>query len=200
VVVCLFLKKKFRNSDCPNVNKANLDSTLKNIKDSVIIYGGRLPLHISEERFFNGYVLEPGNYEKSNFKTFNEKKVYIQNTLEKFLKNNNYLILIYPIPEQAWNVPSLYLNGTLSWKENLSYPSEIFYKRVEDSFKILDSINGPNVFRVYPDKIFCNTFIPEQCVAKFEEDVFYYDDDHLSLDGEKLISDSIINFIKKIKF
>jgi len=66
-------------------------------------------------------------------------------------------------------------------------------------FKILDTIQSPNIYRVYPNKLFCDNQIKKKCVANDENNIFYYDENHLTIQGSKLIVDKIIDKINKIK-
>ena len=64
--------------------------------------------------------------------------------------------------------------------------------------EILDNIKSPNIYRVYPDKLFCNKKLKNRCVANDQNNLFYYDDDHLSLKGSELIVDEIMKNINVI--
>ena len=50
-----------------------------------------------------------------------------------------------------------------------------------ESKLILDSIVSEKIVRIYPEDIFCDSFVRNNCVGSFENDIFYSDDDHLSL-------------------
>ena len=63
---------------------------------------------------------------------------------------------------------------------------------MQSTYDVLDSLNSDNIFRVYPEKIFCDTYIKNQCVAKFGNKLFYEDDDHISPEGEILLSKEIL--------
>ena len=63
---------------------------------------------------------------------------------------------------------------------------------------ILDSINHKNVFKVYPHKHFCNKKIANRCIVNSLDQLFYQDDDHLSLQGSKFIINDIKNIMEKI--
>ena len=56
------------------------------------------------------------------------------------------------------------------------------------------------MFRVYPHEFFCNTKLRNKCIANDEENIFYYDDDHLSKFGSEIVVNEIMEIIKKIKF
>ena len=196
---CLFqFNIKFRENDCGGVNSNRYSDIVENIYNSVIIYGGRFPLYLSEEMFFNGYIQEPGEYGTSNNYTIEQKKKSFLNTINLFVERGNIVILIYPIPEQGWNVYDIYANGLKKWNENLGYPHAIFKERVAMTYEILDSALHPNIYRVYPESIFCDTFIEKQCAGKYKDLLFYQDDDHLSIEGQKLVSNEIIKILKII--
>ena len=60
------------------------------------------------------------------------------------------------------------------------------------------NVEDPNVYRVYPHHYLCNTRLKGRCIANDEKNIFYYDDDHLSIQGSKMINNLIIKKIKKI--
>ena len=62
---------------------------------------------------------------------------------------------------------------------------------------MLNSIQSKNIFRVFPHKIFCNTYIKNRCVTHDGKNIFYADDDHPSYMGSKMINDLIIEKINK---
>jgi hypothetical protein len=81
----------------------------------------------------------------------------------------------------------------------LSTSYEVYKNRNKTIFETLDNIHGPNIYRVYPHKSFCNTVIVNRCVVNSKEDLFYYDDDHLSLEGSKFVVNDIMKLIQKIE-
>ena len=98
----------------------------------------------------------------------------------KFIKNRTY--------SSEFSVPIL------------SGSYEVFKKRNKTTFEILDNVKSPNIYRVYPHKFFCNLQIKDRCVANDKENIFYHDDDHLSLQGSKYVIDEIMKKIKLIEF
>ena len=195
----LQFQTQFINNDCGGKLYEEYVNKIQDITDSIIIYGGRFPLRLTEQVFDNGYVKEPGEYGDSSELTFEEKKVSIISTISSLVEKNNKVILIYPIPEQGWNVYDLYINGVKKWNENLGYSYEIYKSRTASSFEVLDSVVSKDVYRVYPDKLLCNSYIKNECAGKFEDKIFYIDDDHLSPDGEQLLSEEILKTILEIK-
>ena len=109
---CLYLyEKKLNNNLCPNKTAKEMDNYVDQINNSIILYGGRLPFYISGEGFDNSFVIED---EKINISV--DLKLEIPKTLKKLIEQNNTIVLIYPIPEQGWNVPNRYFYGKANWE------------------------------------------------------------------------------------
>ena len=209
----LVSKKSRKKTKCNDEYFSKLKTLFSYNNDNIIIFGGRLPFYTSKKGFDNG---EEGGREDSSW--FNDKtflKLGMFDKIEDSLKENiqqlskkHKIILIYPIPEHGWNIPrKLYLQllfdknkKDLNNKKNwITTSHEIYMKRAKYSFEILDSIKGENIYRVYPHKLFCDTFIKDRCVSHNNESIFYSDDDHPSLRGAEMINKLIMKEIKKIE-
>jgi len=59
------------------------------------------------------------------------------------------------------------------------------------------SINGQNIDRLLAEDIFCDTFIEDKCIAAFGENLFYTDDNHLSIEGTSLLAERILHILEK---
>ena len=82
--------------------------------------------------------------------------------------------------------------------EYITTSHKVYKERTKTSFELLNSIKGDNIYRVYPGKLFCNTFIKDRCTTHDDKNIFYLDDDHPSIKGAEMINDLIINEIEKI--
>ena len=67
------------------------------------------------------------------------------------------------------------------------------------SFKLLESINDKNIYKVKPHLLFCNNKHLNKCTTHNDKFLFYYDDEHPSLEGAMLINNLIIEKIKEIE-
>ena len=76
---------------------------------------------------------------------------------------------------------------------------DVYKKRSKESFELLDSIQHPNLYRVYPHTLFCNNKIPGRCITHTDKDIFYIDEHHLSLKGAELVNELIMNKIETIE-
>ena len=212
---CLFFpgfnqvdKKTQKISDnCNESYFEKLKQTLSNAKNSIIIFGGRFPLYLSNYYFDN----QEGGVEGLEFESYLSSAKYdtIQNSFKTEileLSKNNKIILIYPIPEVGLDpnqkILSQWVKRMFFKNFNFEYITtsfEVYKERTKSSFELLDSIQSNNIYRVYPHKLFCDTTIQNRCVTHDDKIIFYHDDDHLSLKGNEIISDLIMKEIEKIK-
>jgi peptidoglycan/LPS O-acetylase OafA/YrhL len=205
-----------------------IDRFIEQHQNLIVVWHQRWSMWLSEEYFDNqeGYTeyqnIEDREHEAYfqpigiRTKTLEERQNYIiegiKSSVKNILKEGNALILVYPTPELGFDVRKLLLKENLTNLDKiktrnkkmyfpiLSVSYNVYKERNKMIFETLDSIQGANIYRVYPHKSFCNTVIKERCVANNKEHLFYYDDDHLSLQGSKYIINDIMKIIQKIQF
>ena len=191
---CLpLLYKKVSDISCPENDVSEIGKFIESINNSIVIYGGRMPLYLSEEGFFNGVEKED-----TNIQTLVNVEYEVKRVLEYLIDNNNQIILIYPIPTQGWNIPNLFFYEKFNWGETVGYSYDLWKERSKNSKDLLDSIQSDQISRIYPENIFCNDFYENFCVGSYGDKIFYSDDDHLSEDGAKLVSELVIDEIINI--
>jgi len=201
---------RFTNKEHKICNKKSvLDDKrfFKDIKNSIVIIGGRFPVHLSGLFFDNqeGHIEKGGREE--NKSDFPRNKKEVENSLKNFvfnlIKNQNIVIIVYPIPEVGFSVPNeimkKYRNFRNSKIEYLTTSYQVYKERTEDSFNLLDSLIDKNIYRVYPHTLFCDTTIKDRCVTHDDKNIFYVDDDHPSSKGAEMINDLIMKEIEKIE-
>ena len=71
-----------------------------------------------------------------------------------------------------------------------------FKKYAKQSHDLLDSINHPNLIKIYTHELFCDK-ISDSCKTHDENNIFYIDDDHLSKFGNQKIVDQIFDELNK---
>ena len=221
---CLYFKgfnlinkhTKIIDKKCNNDYFLELDNMLKNQQNSIIILSGRFPLYLNNSRFDNqeGGV-ENGDwpYLYHSLGQFNNIQSSFRNSIQTISKNNK-IILIYPIPEVGLNIKDKILatsQKNVFLKENYNFddflkPKKVFttsyntyIQRTKSSFDLLNSIKGKNIYKIYPHELLCNNQIKNRCMTHNNEHIFYWDDDHTSLQGSKMINDLILKEIKKIE-
>ena len=208
--------KRIDNEFIDNNNEIN--NFLKENSNLIVILHNRWAVYISETYYENelGFkevnnlqfskYLEPINTKSSSKQ---QRQKYIRDGLiseiNDIINSGHKLILVYPVPEMGFSVPKYLLKKITKNKNDqyipiLSESYDAFKKRNKLVFDILDSVQNPNIYRVYPHKIFCNTTIKNRCVANDKNNLFYYDDNHLSLKGSEFVVEEIMKYIKKIDF
>ena len=121
--------------------------------------------------------------------------------INKIIKQGHKLVLVYPVPEMGIDVYRYLFRNYILNKSTpvLSSSYGVYKKRNKLIFEILNNIKNKNIYRVYPHSYFCDKQIQDRCVANDENNIFYYDDDHLSIEGSKFVVDGIIKEIEKIE-
>jgi peptidoglycan/LPS O-acetylase OafA/YrhL len=175
---------------------------------STLVLLARWTLLIEQERFDNKEGgIEVGekafwvSAELNDATYFSALKTSYSNSIRLMLNNGHKVILIYPVPEMGWDVPRR-LSRIYSVNNNLipvdaSTSHEVFQSRNARAYEALDAIGEhPNLIRVKPENILCDTFLNKRCTAHISNKPLYSDDDHLSNEGAKLVVKEIIQSLK----
>jgi peptidoglycan/LPS O-acetylase OafA/YrhL len=163
-------------------------------KEGGVEHGRKPQLDIVE----NGKYLVHENYSHRKLiaRAYKESVQYL-------LDRGKKVILIYPVPEAGWNVPDYISKFNLINSESLSDGKiastsfQVFKKRNKRTTRALDKIGqNRNLYRVYPEKMLCDTTQPGRCITYKDGSILYRDDDHLSNAGAKLILEEIVDKMK----
>ena len=139
--------------------------------------------------------------EKLFQKGINKALTDFEKTINKLLEKN-IVILIYPFPEYDFHyIQSVHVNNLLN--NNLSFKTkslELNLKEYTDKnldvLKLFDNLNHKNLYKIYPQNIFCNL---EKCIFAKDRKPFYYDQIHLTELGAQKVNKKIISLIKEIE-
>lgn len=186
-----------------------LKKVLTQERNSIIIFGGRLPLHLSNHFFDNQEGGVEGEEWHKKYISLGKYK-NIQNSFQQEIleiATNNKIVLVYPIPEVGWNPNQKILSQWVKrdkfnsnfFLKNITTDYKVFKNRTESSFELLNSIKGKNIYRVYPHKLFCDTLINNRCITHNDKDIFYSDKNHPSISGAKMINNLIVKKIESIE-
>ncbi len=121
-------------------------------------------------------------------------------SVKLMLDAGHKIILVYPIPEMGWDVPTRLSNIFAQHRALSSYDAstshQVFIERNARTYEALDTIGEhENLVRIRPEKILCDTFAKNRCVAVLGGAPLYYDDDHLSNAGARLIVAEIMKHL-----
>ena len=131
------------------------------------------------------------------------------NNVNNYLKLNYKIILIYPIPQFSSDVSeSLYklynkdkkkFSDNILKKENyINLDLKEFSRDVKNIHDSFDKLVHKNLYRVFPQSIFCNQLIKGKCLGNSSEDIYFVDKSHLSKKGSKMVSANLIKVIDQI--
>ena len=85
--------------------------------------------------------------------------------------------------------------GSVEWCVIYDYDNNQNFKK---SYEFLNSLKHKNISRIYPKDIYCSKFANKKCVTHNGKEIFYVDDEHLSVNGSKNLNKSIVPEIEKI--
>ena len=135
-------------------------------------------------------------------------KESIVSSIKSTLEKNHKVILVYPVPDNVIDPFRTFLGKYFLKNFNFYKNKEIpifstsfddYKKNNKQIIEILDSVQDDNIYRVYPHKHFCDNQVKDKCVANSKDTIYYYDSNHLSLDGAAFVAKDIIDIIKTIK-
>ena len=173
---------------------------------STIILSGEYPIYI-DGKFYNN---SEGNFRREKYHLYFQSEDNKTTFEENFINSTNELlnyghnvILHYPFPQLGWDPKrKIFYNNVFSKEIDLSIASidyGSFKNYTKNTRKLFNRLKHENLITVFPEKLFCNSYLTSRCVAHNGKEFFYFDDHHLSYEGSKLINNQILENIKKIK-
>ena len=174
-------------------NKSKETELLKILKDndSTIIFGGRFPWYFNGKSFETNFGSISDNIPPGK----EDLIIGLKNNIEFFQNNSNKLILIYPIPELGYYPLEPYLYGYYRIDEEITYDYKYWESYSYEVNKYLDSIENKNVNKIFSEKFFCNSFFLDSCTSSNNGIFYYWDDDHLTINGASFISNEIFELL-----
>ena len=171
------------NNECSANRQNYIRSKIIDNDKNIVILAGKLPesnsLHVNNEI---DYILG------------------VKNSILELTSRGHYVILIYPLPSLSFNPLKDLLSKNYKTEDIPIYSQQLqkYFNNFKKEYEILDDINHQNLIKVYPHKIFCNTYKKNECVFNDNKNLFFIDEVHPSLEGSSLINDIILEEINKI--
>ncbi len=175
-----------------DVIRNNIDKLLVESKDNIIIIGGATSLYLYNKRIEGRAAHWDSIFvDKISLK-------YDQSSIEKAFVNfvedlskNNEVILLYPIPEIGVNLQKKKFENMI---RIFNYEYSTFFKQNKEVINLFDAINKPKIHKVYSYKAFCNEKT-NLCATHDENNFFFFDGYHPSLEGARMINNLIMKKI-----
>ena len=175
-------------------------------KTNKILLFARWRFHLTGERFNNqegGKEIGKSHYHVPlNEKSFIEQKSrekIILTKIELFIneisKLDKKIFVVLPTPEMGWEIPNnlariLHLKNKID-KNTLSISKNLFIKENKQVYDFFDNMKKKyDIKLIDPNKVFCNS---TRCISHINEIPLYFDDDHLSKFGSKVLSEYILS-------
>ena len=107
---------------------------------------------------------------------------YVRQTVETLRQMGKTVVLVYPVPEVGYDVPSTLARLALFGHEPDSFTRPLALHRTRSRFitGVLDGLGDDGIIRLRPDTRLCDD---KDCLVYADGQPLYHDDDHLSLAG-----------------
>jgi len=174
----------------------NIDQILKLSKNNIIIIGGVHSLYFYNKRIEGRALHWDAQFVDKDTLSYDPVKIETAFVnLIKELSENNEVILLYPIPEIGVNLQKKKFENMV---RVFNYTYSDFLKQNMEVIDFFNTIDIPNVHKVYPHKVFCN----EQkniCSTHNKDNFYFFDGYHPSLEGARMINNMIIKKINSLE-
>ena len=201
------LKKSINNPEACNELNLQIRDVILNDGIKNIVISARYVRYLYE----TGYDNEEGGKESDLEDTFyydeirdnkkqrfNKVLIAYKKSIEELLINGKKIYFVYPVPEIGWDVPRQTYKLDIRDQGNFSISYKPYIKRSKPVINIFDELlKYDNFIKIDPSKLFCNIITPGRCETSINGKLLYFDDDHVSNYGAKIIINEIINFNQK---
>ena len=177
-----------------------------NIKKIVLF--SRWSFNLKGERFNNqegGIEIGSGHYfipiQTDILLEKKKRQEIILKNIEIFIKKiknlDKDIYIVMPTPEMGWEIPNnlarvLHFKNKIE-KNTLSISKKVFSERNREIYEFFINLKkNYNLNLIYPNDIFCDNL---RCYSHKNNIPLFFDDDHLNMEGAKLLSKKIINHI-----
>ena len=194
--------------DCPAYNQAVRDYLATPGAPEMLVVLARWSLYLEGDYFDNrqggveststlyalpvgkglDYIRDPGRVDAVG--------ALFRQSIQHMLDTGKRVVLVYPVPEAGWDVPLRLAREEIIGRpeaEALSTSYAVFQDRARNANAQLDLIpDHPNLVRVKPEALLCNSFVPDRCANEANGEPLYADDDHLNTLGAAMLSARIV--------
>ena len=176
--------------------RENINNILNNSKDNIIILGGATSLYFHNKRVSGRALHWDYQFVDKDSLLFNPKS--IEKDFLNLINNlslNNEIILVYPMPEIGRNLQKKKFENMI---RVFNYKYSDFFKQNKEVINFFDSIISSKVHKVYSYEAFCK-IDTNLCLTHDEDNFYFFDGYHPSLEGSKMINNLIMKEIDKIE-
>ena len=182
---CLLSQQSDTTGDVPECSEETFEIFLNKLskENDIVITIGR----------YNTWINDKG---KKEIKCQNCSHIEVfKNRLELIEKNSKKLFIIEPIPTFPFAIAESYLYKKTKWGESIYIDINNWSNRIYETENFLLSLNGKRIKLINTKQIFCDG---QFCYASKKDSMYYTDTNHLTLDGANLITNKLIQEIRKL--
>lgn len=177
---------------------------------STVVLAARFPLYLNGTRYDNGeggveqggparldVVAHAASIWSDQGRIARVLDAY-ERSISELAKNFN-VVLVYPVPEAGWNVPSYAFRNAYFNSEDarLTTSYAAYRERTREVNELFDRLISevPNVYGARVQEILCSK-VSGRCINADADGIYYSDDDHLSNAGARLVAPVIVDAIQ----
>jgi peptidoglycan/LPS O-acetylase OafA/YrhL len=180
---------------------------------STVVLAARFPIYLKGTRYDNGEGgVETGgatwvdltdhktselNDDKRKARVLAEYEKRIRQLAQQF-----NVVLVYPVPEAGWDVPSYTFKNALfnNRYSPLTTSYAAYKKRTREVNTMFDRLvtEVPNIYGARVHEVLCSE-VTGRCVNADASGVYYSDDDHLSNAGARLVAPVVVEAIRNAR-
>ena len=191
----LNLENNTSRANCGNSKKTKELESIIFANDTTIIFGGRFPWYFNGDAFETNLGTIVDNIEPGG----NDLLAGLEENINFLLNNSKKLILIYPIPELGYNPLEPYLYKFYDLNDEITYDIGYWKEYSKEVNNTLNGIIDNKLVKIDTEEIFCKNYFLNNCTSSFNGTFYYYDDDHLTRDGARLVVDEILKYLDSTK-
>ena len=113
----------------------------------------------------------------------------------KISKNSEFFIIVEPAPTYPLKIAESYLYKRVEWGEDITIPYSSWIDYIKPTKDFLNRINLNNTLIISPEDIFCYKEL-NKCYATKGYEMYYSDDNHLTVEGNKLLIELVVSELK----
>lgn len=197
--------------DCQGYNETMIEFA-RDIGTRVLVITSRFPMEVLGVRFDNGeggvefggevhfdrVEIEPRSSRVHDPARIERMLVGITEELTR-LTEEFAVVFVEPIPEAGWYVPQLAARIAFYRNEEtftISTDLAAFEERARPIETALDAVTSERLFRVRPADVLCDRPIPGRCINATQDEAFYFDNNHPSRTGARLLVPALVATIE----
>ena len=152
---------------------------MKNDSPTVVLFG-RFDTWLDESKGGKEIKCENCNYIE-----------VLSNRFSNIIENSKQTVIITPVPTYRDNIAESYLYKDYVWGDEITLNKSEWDEYIKETKEYLISFSNENTIFLNSEEVFCNTKI-NKCFASKDNEIYYTDNNHLSIEGSQLLIDEII--------